>query len=83
MNWGDVLDGERGQYYIRITGGAEVKKENGKEKRRSYQKPNVEQIKLVAEEQVLGICKTATTGGGIGVADGECFFPANCVENGT
>ena len=61
-----------------------MKKENGKEKRRSYQKPNVEQIKLVAEEQVLGLCKTASAGGGIGVAGTDsCFLDGNCKEDGT
>ena len=61
-----------------------MKNENGKEKRRSYQKPTVGQIKLVAEEQVLGLCKTVDAGGGIGVsAPFACFFPANCVDNGT
>ena len=61
-----------------------MKKENGKEKRRSYQKPNVEQIKLVAEEQVLGLCKTVTEGGGIGVGQGfSCQYDGNCVTDGT
>ena len=61
-----------------------MKKENGKEKRRLYQKPTVEQIKLVAEEQVLGLCKTATDGGGIGVAQWDsCQYDGNCKIDGT
>ena len=54
------------------------------QQRRLYEKPTVEQIKLVAEEQVLGLCKTASAGGGIGVAGTDsCFLDGNCKEDGT
>lgn len=41
-------------------------------KRRPYQKPQVEQVELVAEEQVLGGCKTEFDGGGVGISSGNC-----------
>ena len=54
------------------------------EQRRAYRKPQVEQVELVAEEQVLGLCKTVLEGGGIGVGQGySCEIDGNCVTDGT
>lgn len=67
-------------------GGKEAMKEEEKrkERRRPYRKPQVEQVELVAEEQVLGLCKTLNEGGGIGVvAPDSCFFDGTCKEDGT
>ena len=54
------------------------------EQRRPYRKPQVEQVQLVAEEQVLGLCKTADAGGGIGVAAPDsCQWVGYCEIDGT
>ena len=54
-------------------------------KRRPYQKPQVEQVELVAEEQVLGGCKTESDGGGAGAVSGNCTLqvPQCVLETGT
>ena len=54
--------------------------------RRPYQKPQVEQVELAAEEQVLGGCKTPNNGGGQGIDPNElysCNLDGNCVLDGT
>lgn len=52
--------------------------------RRPYQKPQVEQVELVADEQVLGGCKTPNDGGGVGTEVGQsCNLDGNCVLDGT
>ncbi len=54
-----------------------------KERRRPYQRPQVEQVELVAEEQVLGNCKTSLGNEwGIGSV-WTCFAVHNCKEDGT
>ena len=65
-------------------GGKEVVKEGSKKRRRAYHKPQVEQVELIAEEQVLGNCKTSagTTEWGIGSVQ-PCFVIHNCKEDGT
>lgn len=70
----------------RVEGEKEVmKQEEGRhEERRPYQKPQVEQVELAAEEQVLGGCKTPNDGGGVGTVAGEsCNLDGNCVLDGT
>jgi len=57
-------------------------KENAKQERKSYQKPKVEQVELVAEEQVLSLCKRSD-GGGVGQTTLSCEFVGNCKEEGT
>ena len=56
-------------------------------RRRPYRKPQVEQVELAAEEQVLGGCKTPDNGGGINTVAGESCnldgLPASCVLDGT
>ena len=60
------------------------RRERSQEERRPYQKPQVEQIELVAEEQVLGGCKTPNDGGGEGVGAGQsCNLDGNGVLDGT
>jgi len=52
--------------------------------RRPYQKPQVEQVELAAEEQVLGGCKTPDNAGGIDTINGEsCNYDGNCVLDGS
>jgi hypothetical protein len=43
-----------------------------KETRKPYCKPEIERVKLVPEEAVLGGCKTLANGGGIGLVSGSC-----------
>ena len=60
--------------------------ERRQEERRPYQKPQVEQVDLAAEEQVLGGCKTPNNGDGQGYNPGElvsCNLDGNCVLDGT
>ncbi len=53
-------------------------KKRVKQERRPYQKPEIERVELVAEEQVLGGCKTEFTGGGQGLGG-----TGHCVTDGT
>jgi hypothetical protein len=50
--------------------------------RRPYQKPRVERVELVAEEQVLGGCKAVEGQPGIGMTEpyGSCYL-WGCVAN--
>ena len=63
--------------------------ERRQEERRRYQRPQVEQVELAAEEQVLGGCKNPNNGGGIGIAAGQPLscnldgVPSSCVLDGT
>ena len=63
------------------------REERRQEERRPYQKPQVEQVDLAAEEQVLGGCKTPNNGEGIDTVAGEsCNLdgrPSSCVLDGT
>ena len=47
-----------------------------KQRKKAYVKMKVEKVRLVPQEAVLGICKTHSSGGGLGL-DG----PGNCVTN--
>lgn len=53
------------------------------EQKKPYVKPELERVKLVPDEAVLGGCKT-TDGGGIGTSSpaGNCAT-ASCVDNAT
>jgi len=56
-------------------------RDDGARERKPYRKPQVKQIELVAEEQVLGGCKGDTT-----AAPGNttaCWFPISCQDFGT
>jgi len=50
-------------------------------RKKFYSKPQIQQVKLVPEEAVLGGCKVADTGGGIGSTT-SCTTNS-CVNNGT
>jgi hypothetical protein len=52
-----------------------------KEKRKPYCKPEMERVRLVPEEAVLGGCKVLGAGTGIGVQS-NCMN-ASCIDNGT
>jgi len=60
--------------------------ERRQEERRPYQKPQVEQVDLAAEEQVLGGCKTPNNGGGQGYeleTPFSCSLDGSCVLDGS
>ena len=52
--------------------------------RKPYRKPRVEQIELIAEEQVLGGCKSESGQPGIGMIEpyGSCYL-WGCSANGS
>ena len=50
-------------------------KEKGKERRRPYQKPQVEQVELRPEEAVLGECKNTVEAGPL---QSDCFYETQC-----
>lgn len=50
-------------------------KEEGKERRRPYQKPRVEQVELRPEEAVLGECKNTVEAGPF---QSDCFYETQC-----
>ena len=55
---------------------------DSKQRRRPYQRPQVEQVELVAEEQVLGMCKTIA-GNFWGIGAVWTCLAHNCKEDGT
>jgi len=58
-----------------------MKQEQGSEdQRKPYLKPEVEQVELVAEEQVLGGCKNSTSVGPLEMSD--CITD-DCILDGT
>ena len=51
-------------------------------RKKLYRKPQIQQVKLVPEEAVLGGCKTATTATA-SVSQGTGCSQSSCVDNGT
>lgn len=48
--------------------------------RRPYQKPEIERVRLVAEEAVLNICKLGSGEVGPNGSDNGCVTVVNCVD---
>jgi hypothetical protein len=48
-----------------------------KQRKKAYVKMKIEKVRLVPQEAVLGICKTESYGGGLGLGGA-----GNCVTNG-
>lgn len=59
-----------------------TKKTETKRARRSYRKPQLEQVRLVAEEAVLTNCK-AVSGGSPNKATGQCNVGVLCLSLGS
>lgn len=57
-------------------------RDDSTKERKPYRKPQVKQIELVAEEQVLGGCKALVGDANPGNTAG-CVTPTSCVEEGT
>jgi hypothetical protein len=49
--------------------------------KRPYCKPEIERVRLVPEEAVLGGCKTETAGGGIGLNTSGSCVATGCVSS--
>lgn len=58
-----------------------IKQTKGHKTRKPYRKPQIEQVRLVPEEAVLGWCKTGS-GGGTVLGTSDCSLEG-CVLNGT